>query len=86
MTSERCGGFRVYQPREFYAISWQDWYKYFNRKATKSTLDVTKDSLAIHVWNKLSTNEIVEVGSNVAYDVIAQKNCPRVYRACGKYF
>lgn len=86
MTSDRCGGFRVYKPQEFYAVTWQDWYSYFDGTSTKSTLNVTKDSFAIHVWNKLSTNEIIEVGSNVAYGIIAEKNCPRVYRASGKFF
>lgn len=86
MTSDRCDGFRVYQPTEFYAVSWEAWYNYFNRDSTKSTLDMTKDSLAIHVWNKLSENEMIEVGSNVAYGIIAEKNCPRVYRASGKFF
>lgn len=86
MTSDRCDGFRVYQPSEFYAVSWEAWHNYFNRDSTKSTLAMTKDSLAVHVWNKLSKDETIEVGSNVAYGIIAEKNCPRVYRASGKYF
>lgn len=86
MSNERCNGFRVYPPNEFYAIPWRNWSWFFEQNYTKQTLSMTKDSLAIHVWNKHSIKKKLKVGSKVAYGIIAEKHCPNVYKSCGKYF
>lgn len=86
MTREQCGGFKAYPPNEFYAVPWRQWRKFFDPKYTNATLEMTKDSLAIHVWNKKSINEKLKVGSNVAYGIVAARHCPKVYQSCGEYF
>lgn len=86
MKRERCGGFKVYPPNAFYAIPWPKWSWFFDPKLTNKTLELTKDSIVIHVWNKHSINKKVKVGSNVAYGLIADTYCPNVYRSCGEYF
>lgn len=86
MTREQCGGFKAYPPNEFYAVQWRHWQHFFDQKYTNATLELTKDSLVIHVWNKKSINEKVKVGSNAAYGIVASRHCPKVYQSCGEYF
>lgn len=86
MTREHCRGFKVYPPSGFYAIPWQNWHWFFDLNLSERALDMTKDSIAIHVWNKHSFKERVKVGSRVAYGIVAEKHCPRVYLSAGKYF
>lgn len=49
-------------------------------------MEMTKESVAIHVWNKHSFKQKLKVGTKVAYGIIAEKNCPKVYSASGEYF
>lgn len=86
MTPEQCLGFKVYSPQGFYAIPWPKWEMFFDPKKLNRTLELTKDSIVIHVWNKHSIKRKVKVNSKVAYGVVADANCPRVYRSCGEYF
>lgn len=86
MTREQCGGFKAYPPNEFYAVKWRQWQHFFDPKYTNATLELTKDSLVIHVWNKKSINEKVKVGGNAAYGIVASRHCPKVYQSCGEYF
>lgn len=86
MVRERCRGFKVYPPSGFYAVPWQNWRWFFDQHLAERTLNLTKDSIVIHVWNKHSINRRVRVGSHVAYGLAAEKNCPKVYAASGMYF
>lgn len=84
MTRERCSGFNVFPQNVFYPVGWSDWSWYFDPKFTNTTLALSKDSLAIHVWNKKSSGR--EVGKNTAYGIVAQKHCPNVYTMSEDYF
>lgn len=86
MKRRRCRGFNVYPENAFYAVQWRDWKYFFLEKYTNKTLELTENSVAIHVWNKHSKTTPVIVGSKVAYGLIAEKYCPKVYSSCGKYF
>ena len=86
MTQEECLGFKVYSPKGFYAVPWPKWEMFFDPKKVNKTLEMTKDSIVIHVWNKHSIKRKLKVGSKVAYGLVAEKNCPLVYRSCGDYF
>lgn len=86
MTQENCLGFKVYPPSAFYAVPWPKWKLFFDTDALNRTLDTTKDSIAIHVWNKHSIKQQFKVGTRAAYGVIASKNCPSVYNATGEFF
>ena len=86
MIPDRCHGFKVYPINSFYAIGWQDWAHFFEAQYASETMQNTKDSIAVHVWNKHSKNKLIKVGSKVAYGLLAEKYCPRVYRSCGEYF
>ncbi|XP_037044794.1 lactosylceramide 4-alpha-galactosyltransferase-like [Bradysia coprophila] len=79
MTREQCKGFRVYPRSVFYAVSWERWKLFFDVSMTNTTLQLTKNSTVIHVWNDMSKKIIVRIGSHTAYEVAAKINCPRVY-------
>ncbi|XP_012254710.2 lactosylceramide 4-alpha-galactosyltransferase-like [Athalia rosae] len=86
MNTVRCHGFTVHPPSAFYPIPYKKWKRYFEKKNKNATMKLLEKSRAIHVWNKLSRNENVTVGSQVPYGLIAQKYCPKVYKHCGKIF
>lgn len=76
---EQCHGFKLLPINEFFPVAWKDWLWYFNSTFTQDALEASRDSTLIHVWNDRSKNERIEFGSNTAYELIAEKNCPIVY-------
>lgn len=86
MTRERCQIFTVYPMETFFPYAWADWRKYFDPGASAEALRKTNNSHIIHVWNDVSKNVKVKVGSAAAYCVIAEQKCPQSYRASGEYF
>lgn len=86
MTPKQCLGFKVYPPNGFYAVPWKDWAYFFDTDKLNKALEMTKDSIVIHVWNKHSIKRQLKVGTKAAYGIIANKNCPKVYHSCGEYF
>ena len=44
-----------------------------------------RDSFGVHLWNKLSKNITVNVGSQQPYSLMAARACPRMYAVCGSY-
>lgn len=87
MTQEKCWGFTVYSQNAFYAISSRAWQMFFDPNETHEALRITKHSIIVHVWNKKSSNQHIKKKRNkTAYEIIASRNCPRVYRAAGNYF
>jgi len=49
-------------------------------------LKKVEGSYGVHVWNKMSSEEKIIVGSKQAYGLLAQKYCPLVYWNCGPVF
>lgn len=87
MTPERCWQFQVFEQNKFYAIKSDDWQKFFNPNDTEETLALTNSSIVVHVWNKMSSNQsITKTTEKTAYEIIASKNCPRVFQASGELF
>ena len=86
MTESRCEGFIVYPPSKFYPVYYPDWRDYFQLEGKNETMKRIENASAIHVWNKLSKSEKVQVGSQVPYAIVAQNYCPKVYNNCGPIF
>lgn len=86
MTRNRCTGFKVFPIEAFYAIPWPKWEHFFDPSFTESVLNRTKNSIAVHIWNRHSTGKVINVGSKAAYAEFAEKHCPKVYKASGTYF
>ncbi|XP_053695406.1 lactosylceramide 4-alpha-galactosyltransferase [Sabethes cyaneus] len=86
MTRERCRHFTVYPPEAFYAINFEDYLQFFEERWLDKALATVNGSVVVHVWNKFSKDHPVRVGSQVAYGVLAEQYCPRVYKASGEFF
>jgi lactosylceramide 4-alpha-galactosyltransferase len=86
MTREQCAGFAVLQPSVFYEISYTDWRQLFVESLSSVTLKMVEGSYGVHMWNKMSSQEKITVGSKTAYGLLAQEHCPRVYWTCGPEF
>lgn len=83
---ETCHGFEVFNINAFYEINWDEWKYFFEEQHANSTLERTKESYLIHLWNHLNAQWPLKTDSNAAYIQLAQRNCPRVLAASGKYF
>uniref|UniRef100_A0A182MJS3 Alpha 1,4-glycosyltransferase domain-containing protein n=1 Tax=Anopheles culicifacies TaxID=139723 RepID=A0A182MJS3_9DIPT len=86
MTRERCRHFTVYPIETFYAIQYEDFKQFFEEQYLEQALVTLNHSIVVHVWNKFSKSHPVRVGSRVAYGVLADKYCPKVYGSCGTVF
>jgi lactosylceramide 4-alpha-galactosyltransferase len=86
MTREQCTGFAVLQPNVLYEISYAYWRLLFEESLSNETLKMVEGSYGEHVWNRMSSQEKISVGSKTAYGLLAQKHCPRVYWNCGPEF
>ncbi|XP_006572148.1 lactosylceramide 4-alpha-galactosyltransferase isoform X2 [Apis mellifera] len=86
MSTSRCQGFKVFPPSAFYPIHYDNWKVYFQTKNKNATMKILEKAMAIHVWNKLSSAEKVDVNSDVPYVNIARKHCPKIFNNCGKVF
>lgn len=86
MTPQRCHQFNVLPVSSFYAINWRNWRQFFDEKYTRNVMKLIENSIAVHVWNKNSHGELLRVGANVAYGLLAEQYCPKVYQSCGEYF
>lgn len=56
MKPEICWGFNVLPKRVLYPIYWQEWNWLFDPNLLNETLRITKDAVAVHFWNKLSSS------------------------------
>lgn len=86
MTPERCNGFKILPSEEFYPVNYWNWKHYFTSENMNETMRLIEKSRGIHVWNKLSHTEIVQIDQPVPYTMVAQKYCPLTYHNCGKTF
>jgi lactosylceramide 4-alpha-galactosyltransferase len=86
MTRQQCLGFTVLPQPVFYAIPYTAWRLLFNPRQSSEAMRKVEASYGVHVWNKMSSQENVTVGSEQAYGLLAAAHCPRVYSSCGAVF
>jgi lactosylceramide 4-alpha-galactosyltransferase len=86
LSTRTCKGFQILSNEEFFPLPYQDWELFFNESSSNETMQKIQSSYGVHVWNKLSKQTPVLVGSRQPYSLIAERACPRVYSACGRDF
>ncbi|XP_037040179.1 lactosylceramide 4-alpha-galactosyltransferase-like isoform X2 [Bradysia coprophila] len=86
MTRARCKGFTVFPMSKVYAINFNYWPMFFEDNFSELTMDLTNDSIVVHVWNKLSSDKRLPIGSQAAYTLLAAKYCPKVFKSSGDFF
>lgn len=59
MKPEICWGFHVLPKRVLYPIFWQDWKWLFDANLLNETLRITKEAVAVHFWNRLSSSTLI---------------------------
>jgi lactosylceramide 4-alpha-galactosyltransferase len=82
----KCLGFTVLPPSAFYTIPYGSWRAFFDVSRSNDTMKAVDGSYGAHVWNKMSSQEPITVGSKQAYGLLAEKHCPQVYSNCGPTF
>lgn len=88
MTPEKCNGLKVFPPTEFYAVNFDKWPLFLDVNTADIVLKATENSSVIHLWNHHWRNRVVtksKTNRKTAYEVIAEKNCPKVFEASGDH-
>lgn len=75
----QCRGAQIYLPSRFYPLYGTDSLKFFNPNETEYVFSKIKGIMGFHFWNSLSKRKNITMGNGSAYDLIAQRYCPRVY-------
>ena len=79
-TSNQCPDLRILPPQHFFSIHWMQWKTLFENNTDNSFQKqmpaLFNNSYASHVWNKLSSNTPLVVGSNQGYWHLARQHCP----------
>jgi len=85
MSPEKCSGYTLLPAKNFYPIHFSSWRKFFD-ESSGIELSQFNESYALHVWNKLSYNATVRVGSKQLYALAAAKHCPHVFATAATEF
>lgn len=89
MTRERCG-FHIYHMTYFYGITWYAFQDAFdtNTEKIKKVLDILshKNTTILHFQNNFSKDYLIEIRKPVAYSILAEIYCPKVYQCAEIYF
>uniref|UniRef100_A0A1A9WK41 Alpha 1,4-glycosyltransferase domain-containing protein n=1 Tax=Glossina brevipalpis TaxID=37001 RepID=A0A1A9WK41_9MUSC len=83
---KRCKGFHVFDQNAFYAIPWTEWREFFETEKVEKTLGRTSRSYIAHFWNKKSMDFPLKIGTKNAFTIMAENNCPNVYKAVVDHF
>lgn len=52
-------GFTLLPKEDCYQIDWHEWKKFFQEKSANEVQERSENSHLIHIWNKLSHDEII---------------------------
>uniref|UniRef100_A0A170ZRL6 Lactosylceramide 4-alpha-galactosyltransferase n=1 Tax=Triatoma infestans TaxID=30076 RepID=A0A170ZRL6_TRIIF len=75
-TSYPCG-ISVTNSSVFFPVYYPNWMSLFEPTQKESIKDMLKNTVAVHFWNYLSKNEIVKLGENSPYELIAREYCKK---------
>jgi lactosylceramide 4-alpha-galactosyltransferase len=70
----------------FFSIDYRSCKPFFNESQSDQILKKVEGNYGVPLWNKMCSEEKIIVGSKQAYDLLAEKFCPRVYWKCGPVF
>nr|CAD7454081.1 unnamed protein product [Timema tahoe] len=79
MTPDKCGGFLSLHKSSFSPVSGKEWTWYFDEKMADKVMKLVNGSHGVHLWSSKSYKRVLPVGSHVAYGLLAEIFCPRVY-------
>jgi lactosylceramide 4-alpha-galactosyltransferase len=70
----------------FFSVGYPSWRLFFDESRSDEALKKVEESYGVHIWNKMSSEKEIIVGTKQAYGLLAEKYCPGVYRNCGPAF
>ncbi len=76
--SNQCRDVQLVPNTFFYPITYGKWKTYF-QEANEDTTSLLEGSYGVHVWNKLSREYPLLMGSNQLYAVLAAEHCPLTF-------
>ena len=85
-TRDNCSGIAVLSRRVFFSIDYRSWKLFFDESRSDEFFKKVDGSYGVQLWNKMSSQEKITVGSKQAYGLLAEKYCPGVYWNCGPVF
>lgn len=89
MTYERCG-FQIYHMTYFYGITWYFFNEAFETDPEKieKMMDILKrkNTTILHFQNNFSKDYLVPVINPVAYTILAEMYCPRIFQLSEIFF
>lgn len=86
IAEQPCGNYTILLTTTFYVINYPSWELFFDENCSLDVLKRTNISLAVHMWNKMSENAKIFIGSQQAYGLLAKEYCPRTYWSCDDVF
>jgi lactosylceramide 4-alpha-galactosyltransferase len=81
-----CKGFHVIPKDMCYAIYGTQFSKLFDDADAEKTMELVKDSLLVHFWNKLSSKTVLRRNQKAAYIQLARMHCPKVFKIEKEFF
>jgi len=82
----RCPNLIIFPKQKAYEINWREANYFFKEKYAESTMERLKDSHFTHIWNKVSTNEVIHKNATSAYVMLAKAYCPSIFYRSGGSF
>ena len=72
-TREKSLGIAVLPRSVFFSIDYRSWKLFFDESQSDEILKKLEGSYGVHLWNKMSSEEKIIVGSHEAYGLLAEK-------------
>lgn len=86
LESPCAAGLNIFPPNVFYPVSWKNWTVLVEDATEEFVEELVKNSYVVHMWNKLSSETLINVNDNVVYNILAKKYCPKVFEKVKEYF
>lgn len=81
-----CSPVKILPKETFLPVDWSNNGALFSEKELKSVLDTVSAAYSVHIYNHINSKKRIKKGSNVAYDYLARRHCPRVYAVIDDYW
>ncbi len=92
MNNVSCRGFNILPTRSFHPVDFNKRKELFAQPmVTKTEVNkpinwLTEEVVGVHVWNRMSQNELVYKNSSQAYTRLARQHCPVIFYIAPEIF
>jgi lactosylceramide 4-alpha-galactosyltransferase len=85
-----CRGFNILPTRSFHPVDFVSMKELFAQPmVTETEVNIhwlTEDVVGVHVWNRMSQNELVYKNSSQDYTRLARQHCPVIFSIAPEIF